>query len=228
MNREEFMAQLERLLWDISENDRLDAIAYYNDYFDEAGIENEGRVIQELGSPGKVAAIIKADLNMAGNQRAEYTENGYSDGRSQGSQNPLSRRETGYREPKPKRSIPLILLIVLIVFASPLLLGVGGGLLGGLLGLLGGLIGIIVAAVVGGVACLVGGIVSFVVGIVKLVFNPIHGLLYMGLGSVALAIGIFFLILFVWLAFKWIPSLVRGAVELVQRLIHGKERGNQA
>ena len=39
MNRVEFMKQLERLLGDIPENDRLDAIAYYNDYFDEAGAE---------------------------------------------------------------------------------------------------------------------------------------------------------------------------------------------
>ena len=51
MNRAEFMRQLERLLMDIPENDRLDAIAYYNDYFDEAGVENEARVIQKLGSP---------------------------------------------------------------------------------------------------------------------------------------------------------------------------------
>ena len=40
MNRLEFMHQLENLLWDIPENDRLDAIAYYNDYFVEAGSEN--------------------------------------------------------------------------------------------------------------------------------------------------------------------------------------------
>lgn len=220
MNRQEFMAQLERLLWDISENDRLDAIAYYNDYFDEAGIENEGRVIQELGSPGKVAAIIKADLNMTGNERAEYTENGYSEGRNHTTKNQLSRRETGYHEPKPKRSVPLILLIILLVFASPILIGAGGGLLGGLLGLLGGLIGVIIAAVVGGVACLVGGIVGIVIGIVKLVFNPVHGLLYTGLGSLAFAVGILLLILFIWIAFKWIPGLVRGSVNLVQRLIH--------
>lgn len=227
MNREEFMAQLERLLWDISENDRLDAIAYYNDYFDEAGIENEGKVIQELGSPGKVAAIIKADLGMTGNERAEYTENGYSDGRSDGTQNPPSRRETGYHEPKPKRSVPLILLIILLVFASPVLIGLGGGLLGGLFGLLGGLFGIIIAAVVGCVTCIIGGIVGLVVGIVKLIFNPIHGLLYMGLGSIALAIGIFLLILFVWAAFKWVPALFRGCVNLIQRLFHRKERGSQ-
>ena len=35
MNRVEFMQQLERLLCDIPQSDRLDAIAYYNDYFDE-------------------------------------------------------------------------------------------------------------------------------------------------------------------------------------------------
>ena len=82
MNRVEFMQQLERLLWDIPENDRVDAIAYYNDYFDEAGPENENQVIKELGSPERVAAIIKADLNLSGNEQAEYTEKGYSDGRS--------------------------------------------------------------------------------------------------------------------------------------------------
>ena len=70
MNRVEFMGQLERLLWDIPESDRLDALRYYNDYFDEAGPENEAQVIQKLGSPGKVAATIKADLNLAGNQHA--------------------------------------------------------------------------------------------------------------------------------------------------------------
>lgn len=62
MNRDEFMQQLARLLSDMPESERMEAIRYYNDYFDEAGPDNESKVIQELGSPGKVAAIIKADL----------------------------------------------------------------------------------------------------------------------------------------------------------------------
>ena len=81
MNRVEFMQQLERLLMDIPQNDRLDALAYYNDYFDEAGAENEAQVIRELGSPEKVAATIKTDLNSSGSAEAEYTEHGYEDGR---------------------------------------------------------------------------------------------------------------------------------------------------
>ena len=36
---------------------------YYEDYFDEAGPENEQQVINDLGSPERVAAIIKAGLD---------------------------------------------------------------------------------------------------------------------------------------------------------------------
>ncbi|MCI5699108.1 MAG: DUF1700 domain-containing protein [Lachnospiraceae bacterium] len=225
MNREEFMRQLERLLWDIPVNDRQDAIAYYNDYFDEAGKENEASVIQKLGSPGKVAAIIKADLKENGNEQAEYTEQGYSDRRGSVNLNTPTRRETGYREPKQKRRIPLALIIVLLVFASPLLLGVGGGLLGGILGLLGALAGIILAVVAGGAACLVCGTVGLIYGIFKLAFSPMHGLLYVGVSGLSLALGILLLVLFVWCAFRWLPALFRGIVNLCQRLIHrGEER----
>ena len=61
MNRIEFMAELSRLLEGIPEEDRLDALNYYNDYFDDAGSENEQNVIEELESPEKVAMKIKAE-----------------------------------------------------------------------------------------------------------------------------------------------------------------------
>ena len=80
MKRKEFLAQLERLLWDIPVQEREEALEFYNSYFDDAGEENESSVIQELGSPGKVAAIIKADLGESRKEYGEYTETGYSDG----------------------------------------------------------------------------------------------------------------------------------------------------
>ena len=81
MNRKQFMEQLERLLSDISEAERQEALEYYEGYFDDAGPENEGEVIRELGNPGKVAAIIKADLKGSAEQSeyGEYTEHGYED-----------------------------------------------------------------------------------------------------------------------------------------------------
>ncbi len=60
MNRVEFMETLSRLLQDIPEEDRIDALKYYNDYFDDAGSENEQNVIEELESPEKVAMKIKS------------------------------------------------------------------------------------------------------------------------------------------------------------------------
>lgn len=50
MNRKQFMEQLERLLSDISEAERQEALEYYEGYFDDAGPENEGEVIRELGN----------------------------------------------------------------------------------------------------------------------------------------------------------------------------------
>ena len=58
MNRQEFFRRLEYLLSGLPENERMDALAYYNDYFDDAGVENEQQVIRELGSPEAVAQII--------------------------------------------------------------------------------------------------------------------------------------------------------------------------
>ena len=66
MNRIEFMETLSRLLLDIPEEDRIDALKYYNDYFDDAGSENEQNVIEELESPEKVAMKIKADREDTG------------------------------------------------------------------------------------------------------------------------------------------------------------------
>lgn len=77
MNRNEFMRQLEYLLSDVTPNERNEALQFYNDYFEDAGAENEQEVIKALGSPAKVAATIKADLT--GNATGAFTETGYQD-----------------------------------------------------------------------------------------------------------------------------------------------------
>lgn len=91
MNRIEFMTELAALLQDVPVEERRDAMKYYNDYFDDAGEENEQRVIEELESPVKVAATIKADLEGASRDYGEYTENGYSDTRFEYKEMPAGR-----------------------------------------------------------------------------------------------------------------------------------------
>lgn len=90
MSRWEFMRQLESLLSDISPNEREEALQYYNDYFNDAGRENEQEVIKALGSPEQVAKIVKDGLtdNPA---MGEFTENGFSS-QSTAGQNAIIKR----------------------------------------------------------------------------------------------------------------------------------------
>ena len=81
MNRREFIRELEYLLQDIPEEEKADAIAYYRDYLEDAGEEQEEDVIREFGSPERVAAIIRADLRGDLDSGGEFTESGYQDER---------------------------------------------------------------------------------------------------------------------------------------------------
>ena len=63
MTREEFLQRLDKaLLAQVTEEERAEAIQFYEEYFSEAGPEQEEAVLAELGSPEKVAAIIKANV----------------------------------------------------------------------------------------------------------------------------------------------------------------------
>ena len=134
MNRAQFMEQLEKLLSDISEEERQEALDYYESYFDDAGEDQEANVIRELGSPGKVAAIIKADLRESSQNYGEYTENGFQDDRvKEDMQMPEqrgSRAERGYHAERKGSNAGVILVLILLVFISPLIKGAVGGVLG--------------------------------------------------------------------------------------------------
>ena len=61
MSRTEYMRELDALLQGISKEEREEAMQYYNDYFDDAGSENEEKVIEELRDRIKTENIKNAD-----------------------------------------------------------------------------------------------------------------------------------------------------------------------
>ena len=65
------------LLMDLPEEERVSAIQYYDDYFADAGKEEEEKVIQELGSPEKAAASIKADYYGTEFHEEEFNDKKY-------------------------------------------------------------------------------------------------------------------------------------------------------
>ena len=82
MTKLEFMKELESLLPDIPLEERDEALQYYNGYFDDAGEDHEDEIMKELGSPKRVATIIKEDLISNATDRESrgyFTENGYQD-----------------------------------------------------------------------------------------------------------------------------------------------------
>ena len=139
MNRFEYMRRLEDLLSDISPSEKEEALTYYNDYFNDAGQENEQQVIEELGSPEQVAVGVKEGLGLQSYEReqdsleGEKSQNQSAPGerdRDAGvqntrSQNAFSQNNQIPSQPQQKQSKPawLITLIVIgLILASPLIL----------------------------------------------------------------------------------------------------------
>lgn len=242
MNRKVFMERLRELLRDIPSEEREEALAYYESYFDEAGIEEEGEVIQELESPEKVAKTIKEDL--LGNlpvslekpgisQEKPSAETDYGSQDSEGAssyENPESgfsyKEKENLNENNKKSKIILIVLLLILTF--PIWIGLLGLVLGIIAavfaGLFGGLLGL--AGATGGI--LISGIALICVGIgISITGQPAAGILVLGVGLILLAIGILLLICTVWLCVKAIPAVCRGFVHLCQRLSVRKKEGVQ-
>lgn len=81
MKRKDFMKELDFLLTDISDAEREEALSFYNDYLDEAGIGSTDDPTDLLGSPERVAAMVRGSLEGADQNAGEYSERGYEDPR---------------------------------------------------------------------------------------------------------------------------------------------------
>lgn len=239
MNREEFIRQLERLLINVPESDRLDAIAYYNDYFDDAGAENEQQVILELGSPEKVAEKIKEELDITRyEERKDYLEpqqnvdsqtnsqsQSYNHTQGNNSSYTYENYTTGANYHSTEKKKPNWALIILIIVTFPLWIGVVAGLFGALMGVFGALIGVICALFGSSFGLVFGGIGIMIGGIVTIAAAPIEGVITLGVGAILTAIGLLIFLLFAWIAFKWLPLLIKAIIGLIKKLFHKNEEG---
>ena len=210
------MKRLEELLQDISENERGEALQYYNDYFDDAGAENEAQVIEELGSPEQVARTIKAGMTDAD---GEYTETGYTDSRFQEHQ-ALSPKGAAAEEPAGKqRKQPnfwkILSIILLCILLLPVIIPLGCIALGLVLLVVFGIAGIAIGAVALCIAFLVTGVVLIGYGIWRIFFTPALGLCLGGIGCLMLAIGILVTLLIAAVGIKLVPWLIRTIVKLI-------------
>ena len=230
MRREEFMAQLASLLQDISAEERTEAMQYYNDYFDDAGEDQEETIIEQLGSPAKVAAEVKAGLHLQDEETAEYRETGYTDTRFEHRETPAGKDEYSYEgsyadtvvngEKKPWTNKPLkIALVILVILAALPILGPI------LIGILAAAIGIVIAIavtfaalVVAAVAIAFAGFGVLVAGGVTLFANAASGLLVIGAGLILIVLGVIATVASVKLCTVVLPGIIRGIVCLGRKI----------
>ena len=280
MDRAQFMEQLKRLLSDIPEYEREEALDYYESYFDDAGPEQEASVIRELGSPGKVAAIIKADLESGSeDDYAEYTELGYEDTRTKepgqmpdkytavgrsaygngtskdsrteehaqtGEQSAnkryqrsgsddradsrsnrrTDRAERGYHAREKGGNARGILLLILLVFLSPVITGAAGGIFGVLITIILLPFLLVFGFGAGGVGCMIGAAACVAAGIGLCFSHAATGILTIGIGCILMALGIVLLVLAVWMGGKMVPWLMRKVTDLIHNILQrGRKEG---
>ena len=107
MSYEEFMKELGGLLAGVPEEEKEEALQYYSDYFADAGRENENQVLSELGSPRKVAELIKAGLRNGGMDGGEFTEYGYTDERFAKKDDLMRREPKKEKKSQNRRKAPI-------------------------------------------------------------------------------------------------------------------------
>lgn len=237
MNRIEFMTELAALLQDVPVVERQEAMKYYNDYFDDAGEENESQVIEELENPAKVAATIKADLgaqNSEGMQNyEEYGETGYRDARFDQREMPSRQRDqereeggyyyqenpnTDYQEPPKSNTVVKVLLIIaVIIFGAPLIIPLAATVLALAAAFVVTIFVLFIAFVIVSVAIAVTGVVLLFAGIWALVPEIAAGLALIGTGLILGVIGVILTVASIRLCMIVLPGIFRGIVWVLRK-----------
>lgn len=253
MNRTDFMSELEYLLQDIPEEEKEEALAYYRDYLEDAGDENEEQVIREFGSPERVAAIIRSDLSGNLESGGEFTESGYQDERfkdpnyqvvqhrhlpevSETEAGPGEGRQglSGKHQKKnpaedtiAMRFLKVGLLLLAIVVAAPIVLGLSGGMLGILAGVFAlAVTAIVLVGVLTVTACIVA-VSLLVVGFGLVFTQPWGGVLVLGIGALALGLACIGIALSILVYGKFIPFCIRSIVNAISSLFHRERRSQR-
>lgn len=232
MSRLEFINELERLLADISEEERAEALCYYHNYFEDAGPEREQEIMEQLGSPERIAAGIREELgNSSSNERytGYFTERGYEDDRlkepklevihKDRKEKEKEKEAYGYKQESKKENshnngMKVILIIALIIFALPIGLPIIVTILSLIIGLGAAVFGIWIACVAISIALTFAGIIATFAGIFKLITAPIIGVSVTGMGLLLFGIGVLFIIITVWLTSKVIPAMIKFIIDI--------------
>lgn len=170
MKRQEFLTALIKELRSIEPSELQDVLAYYNEYLDDAGPENEEAAINELGNPDEIASQIKAT------SAVKYIES----------------------QPKGgKKTFKSVWVVIASIFAAPIALPLAVALFAVVFSLFIVLFAFLVSFIIIGVSLGIVGVASLVISAVTLISNPLAAFFFLGAALFCCALGVLIFIPFV-------------------------------
>lgn len=234
MNKEIFLRDLRRFLSDLPEEEREQAVKYYEDYFEDAGPEKEQQVIQELGNPVDIARQIKAvnpDRIEYGqgtdfHRSAEYPQvsgdAGFHYGNSQQaeySQNSSFGQHTEEKKKWTQDSGKVALVVILAVLAIPVGIPLVSAAFGILLSVLSVIAGLTAAILLLGGGLAVGGLVSTIASFFLLPAGSIANfILVLGIGLTLFSLGVMIFWAGIIFCAKFYPAFFSALAGLCQSI----------
>lgn len=180
MNKYEYLSQLRVGLATLSKDDREEAMSYYEEFFNDAGEDNEQAVIASLGTPEELAkSIIKENATqpeVSDGPMAAPGTSGFESGNN-GFVAPETPKQTAQRQGKNWSGGQIALVVVLLVLSFPIWIGFVAGAFGIAIGFIAAAFGLLVGIGAGAVG-------SLVCGIITLFVNPMAGLFMIGCGLI--------------------------------------------
>ncbi|MBO0432751.1 DUF1700 domain-containing protein [Enterococcus sp. DIV0660C] len=189
----EYLSEVLDELQEIPEADRFDLIQYYEEYFLDSG-KTVDEILEEYGTPKQFALKLKI------NYFSEADDLGQEE----------------IHQNSPKRQMRLIWLILLGLFASPILIPLALLFIAVLVGSVIALFAVIFSIYVVCIVILGVGVVMALAGLMILGQSVVSGLFFVGLGLFATGAAIFFTPILVRLT-KWLAQLMMRFVKWVGR-----------
>ncbi len=216
MNKETYLEALKREIAALPADEQESALQYYADYFDDAGPENEQKVIDELGSPQELGNFIRSRFSCVPAKIPEKKEEKNKNSGTEGSYRKFERKKDDTRT----RNILLVVLVLLLtiplwgpVFFS--IIGVGIGIIAVVLSL--GFAGLIAGA-----AVLCAGIGIIISSFIHLSYSPVNTVLSLGIGLFVVGFGFIIGVFGLWFCTKVLPSIVRFIVSIFRMPFKGR------
>lgn len=228
MNKQQFMGELKQLLGDIPAVERDEALNYYEDYFADAGEENEAEIIAKLQSPEQVAYTIKAGLADPDSIEGEFTESGfrayekYDKDELANTIPNTEKRGFGFNGQNGRNN--LILAIIILVLLCPILLPALGSVFGVIFGLAAAVFGVVFALAIAGIAIIVAGAVVLVVGILNISSYLLASVTLIGVALMLLGFGSIIFTAGTKIIAKLLPAIVRIVTTFCKKIVNAINR----